>query len=153
MMFKQTSPQWQSVINVFFFMRNRYFMYLCHWMLKCNKITNRQKWAFRPAHLHSHMHASKAKKGLGYNLELCMHQLDVWFLACKVNDSWPDSDVLWYANVLFRNIHGCVWRKMSNCTYGNNLKSYIEYKRVNRKAKERQLGPQQHTLRLARMYW
>lgn len=35
-------------------------------------------------------------------------------------------------------------REKSNCTYGNNLKSYIEYKRVNRKAKGRQLGPQQH---------
>lgn len=54
--------------------------------------------------------------------------------------------------MFFLEIYMVVYReKTSNCTYGNNLKSYMEYKRVNRKAKERQLGPNQNILHLGRM--
>lgn len=67
-----------------------------------------------------------------------MRQLHVWF--------WPAKLLICdQTRMFFLEIYMVVYReKTSNCTYGNNLKSYIEYKRVNRKAKGRQLGPQQH---------
>lgn len=103
--------------------------YLCHWMMKRNKKHRQSEFSEVHSCIHIRMHP-KQKKSLGYNLQLCMRQLYAWLLACKITLICDQTQMFF-----FRNVHGHGLRKMSNCTYGNNLKSYIVYKRVNRKAK------------------